>query len=256
MSREHEPLPLDPEKLEKLMRDRFERPLPKRFYKAVTVMETDGEFGIALDGRALRTPLKAPLKLSLRKLAEAIAQEWESQLEVINPARMPLTKLANTTIDRVSPERPRILAEIHGFAAADLLFYRAEAPEGLVALENRHWNPVLEWAAGLGARFVTVQGIRHQSQPEAALAAFARHLESFPDAALCAIHNLSSLTGSALLAVALASGTLGPQAVWDAAHVDEDWQVSQWGEDAEASARRAARRREFDAIVAYLELSR
>ena len=255
MTRKHKPDLMSAEKLDELSRDKFIRPMPKRFYKEVSVTGEDPAFGIALDGRALKTPLKAPLAIPGRELAEAIAAEWNAQTEFINPALMPLTKLVNTTIDRVAPERPRIIAEITSFADADLICYRAESPAAFMELQSRHWDPVLEWAAkALKTPFHTTTAILHKAQPPAALSALGNLLESFNSHQLCAIHNLSTLTGSALLGTALGSCALTWDAAWTAAHVDEDWQISHWGEDAEAVARRAGRKREFEATANYLRM--
>lgn len=255
MTRKHKPDLLSPEKMDELSRDKFVRPLPKRFYKAVTVTGEGPDFGIALDGRSVKTPLKAPLAIPGRELADAIAAEWDAQTEFINPALMPLTKLVNTTIDRVAPERARIIAEITGFADADLICYRAESPAAFTDLQARHWDPVLEWAANtLKTPFQTTTAILHKAQPPEAMAALAALLETFNSHQLCAIHNLSTLTGSALLGTAVGAGALTPEAAWTAAHVDEDWQISHWGEDHEAVARREGRKREFHATANYLRM--
>jgi chaperone required for assembly of F1-ATPase len=253
MTRKHKPDLMSPEKLDELSRDKFIRPMPKRFYKDVAVTGEAPAFGIALDGRALKTPLKAPLAIPARPLAQAVAAEWNAQTEFLNPALMLLTKLVNTAIDRVALERPRIIAEITAFADADLICYRAESPAAFMELQTRHWDPVLDWAEKtLKTPFHTTTAILHKSQPADALAAFSAHLDAFNSHQLCAIHNLSTLTGSALLGAALGAGAITAEAAWTAAHVDEDWQISHWGEDAEAVARRAGRKREFEATVNYL----
>ena len=254
MTRDHEPEALSPEKLEKLMRDRFERPLPKRFYKQVSVEGEAPEFTIALDGRKVKTPMKSGLIVPNFALAEAIAAEWEAQAEVINPALMPLTKLANTAIDRVAPDRDRIIAEILEFAGSDLTCYRAETPRELCDLQAQHWDPILAWAISLGAHFTPTTGLLHKPQNQADLDAFKAHLSAQNAHILCAIHNLSSLTGSALLAAGLATKAISAEAAWQAAHVDEDWQISHWGEDAEAKRVRNLKMRDFEGTLFYLRL--
>ena len=255
MTRKHKPDLMSAEKLDELSRDKFIRPMPKRFYKEVAVTGEASAFGIALDGRAVKTPLKAHLAIPSRELAEAIAAEWNGQTEFINPALMLLTKLVNTAIDRVAPERPRIIGEITSFADADLICYRAESPAAFMELQSCHWNPVLEWAEkALKTPFHTTTAILHKTQPRQALAALGSLLESFNSHQLCAIHNLSTLTGSALLGTAVGAGAITPDAAWTAAHVDEDWQISHWGEDSEAVARRAGRKREFEATANYLRM--
>jgi len=226
----------------------------KRFYKTATVTEDNG---IALDGRPVRTPLKQALQLPTRALAEAIAREWEGQGDTIDPSTMILTKLANTAIDRVAEDRQRIADEIVKFAGADQVSYRAHEPDGLVARQAEHWNPVLDWAmAQLDAPFVATTGIVHHQQPAEALGAFARHVEKLDPWSLTALHNLATITGSALIAAMVEEGALDREAAWRAGFVDEDWETELWGKDEEAMQRRAALRREFDACVDFLELAR
>lgn len=231
------------------------QPAQKRFYKAVGITGESGGFGIALDGRTVRTPARAPLIVPSRGLAEAIAGEWEAQGEHIVPASMVLTKLANTAIDRVAGRDQAVAADIVAFAGCDLLCYRADAPERLAARQGGAWDPVLTWAARrLGSHFVCVMGIVHHPQPKPALDALARELEPQSPLRLAALHTITTLTGSAILALALMDGAIPPDEAWAAAHVDEDWQIEQWGADEEAESRRAARRAEFDCAVRLLEL--
>jgi len=237
---------------ERLSHDRVERPLAKRFYKAVAVGE---DHSILLDGRTVKTPMKVKLLLPTAKLADAVAAEWRAQDKVINPALMPLTKLANTAIDRVGAERAHVAGEVLGFAANDLVCYRAAEPAGLLALQTLHWSPVLDWArAALNAAFITTAGITHVAQPPAALRSIERHVSTLDDFALTAVHNAMTLTGSALLALMLHARAIGAEAAWTAAHVDEDFQISRWGEDFEARARRGYRKGEFEATAQFLVL--
>jgi chaperone required for assembly of F1-ATPase len=239
---------------ERLSRDRIHRPLPKRFYKSVAVTD---RFAIALDGRKVKTPLKAPLVLPTRALAEAVAAEWEAQIDVINPHALPLTKLANTAIDRAIPEKSKIAAEILEFAGNDLVCYRAESPAGLVQRQIINWDPIISWAkADLKTDFITVSTITHKCQSPAALQALEAHIEQLDPFSLVAVHNLTTLTGSALLATMLAMGKIPTEAAWRAANIDEDWQIETWGEDAEAMARRTERLNEFSASVKFLNLAR
>lgn len=231
------------------------RPLPKRFYKAASVSPSGGSFRILLDDRPVRTPKKAALALPTRALAEAIAAEWAAQGERIDPATMPLTKLANTVLDGVVGREGDLRADIGKYASSDLVCYRAGEPEGLIALQAQHWDPVLDWArTALGARFILAQGLMPVSQSQKALNAISAVISDLDPYRLAALHVMTTLTGSALIALAVLKGQLSPEAAWDAAHVDEDWQISQWGEDAEATARRARRRAELEAAFRLLSL--
>jgi len=226
----------------------------RRFYKDVTVTD---DFAIALDGRLVKTPLKQPLRLPNRAAADLVAQEWAAQGETIDPPAMIFTKLANTAIDRVAGERHRIIAEILDYAGSDLVCYRAEAPESLVQRQSARWTPVIDWArTALDAPFETRPGLVHRAQPPAALAAVERALASLNPFELAAFFTIMTLTGSALLALMLAHGAIEPDAAWVAAHIDEDFQIENWGEDSEAAARRAARHAEYLACCRFLELAR
>jgi chaperone required for assembly of F1-ATPase len=232
-------------------------PLPKRFYKDVTVAPAEGGFAILLDGKPVRTPRKVPLRVPTRALADAIAAEWAAQKERVNPASMPLSKLAITAIDGVASHMADVAAEIVKFAGSDLLCYRAEAPEALRVLQAAAWDPMLRWAEGeLGVRLATAKGVMPVKQRQASLARVAAAVAPFDAMALTSLHVLTTLTGSAILALAHGAGRISAEAAWAAAHVDEDWQASQWGVDVEAAERRARRWAEMQAASRFLELLR
>lgn len=245
--------PLDPMEAAR----RNARPnLRKRFYERAGVGETAGEGGypVLLDDRPVRTPARRLLVAPSRALAQAIADEWNAQQDVIDPARMPLTRLANAVIDAVVDKREPVADEIAKYLGSDLLLYRADTPEGLVAKETEMWDPVLSWARDeLGARFIQVQGVMHAAQPDEAIAA-ARAAIPADAWRLGAVSSITTLTGSALLALALAHRVIDVARAWAAAHVDEDWQMAQWGEDALALERRAFRYGEMQAACAVLAL--
>jgi chaperone required for assembly of F1-ATPase len=231
--------------------------LPKRFYSEVATREDGGGAALLLDGKPVRTPGKAPFVVPNAALAEAIAEEWRGQGERIDPETMPLTKLANSIIDGVAGNEASVIDDILSYAGSDLLCYRAEGPQGLIAAQAKHWDPLLAWAEReLNAPLRQVAGVVHVQQPASSLAAIERRLGAFGAFELAALHVMTQLTGSALLPLAVALGKLTPEQAWAAAHVDEDWQISQWGEDAEAAARRAHRKRDFDAAAKMLELAR
>lgn len=221
----------------------MKNPLPKRFYKEVGIGEDAGRLTIELDGRRVKTPAKRQLSLPTRAAAELVASEWRHQVDVIDPATMPITRLVNSALDGVENELDAVTDDIVKYAGTDLLCYRADSPQSLVEAQAGKWDPVLYWAAEtFGARFILAQGIIHQQQPASAIAAYAGALRRYRDPlALGALHTITTLTGSALLALALAEGRLTAEEAWTAAHADEDWNIAQWGSDAEAEARRAHR---------------
>ncbi len=242
--------PLDPtETARRAIRPR----LRKRFYKRTHTSEGgEGHVAIFLDGSPLLTPSHRALAVPTRALAQAIAAEWEAQAEWIEPARMPLTRLANAVIDAVSEKPQPVADEVAKYLGTDLLFYRAEAPAGLIEKQAQAWDPVLAWVRdAFNARFVLAQGVIHVPQPREAIAATRAAIPGEPWR-LAAVASITTLTGSGLLALAVAQGALDADAAWIAAHVDEDWQISQWGRDELAMERRAFRFAEFQAAVAVL----
>ena len=230
-------------------------PLRKRFYAQAEIgPESEGGFPVLLDGKPVRTPLRRLLAAPTPALAQALAAEWNVQEKEIDPARMPLTRLVNAVIDAVADAREAVAQEVANYLGTDLVCYRAEAPAELVARQADAWDPVLGWAhEAFGARFVTVQGVMHAAQPNEAIAAAAAAIPADPWR-LGAVSSVTTLTGSALLALALATGARDVEAVWSAAHVDEDWQMAQWGRDEVALARRAFRFTEMQAAATVLAL--
>jgi chaperone required for assembly of F1-ATPase len=226
-------------------------PLPKRFYKAVSVEAGEGGFVVRLDGKTARTPARAPIMLPTEAAARLVAEEFDAQQETIDPVAMPTMRLVNTAIDGVSREMDAVLEDVLRFASTDLVCYRAEAPERLVQRQNEAWDGVLDWAQSLlGARLNLAEGVIHVEQPRESIAVLGLHLRQRAEPfRLAAIHLMTSISGSALLALAVEAGQRDAETAWLAAHVDEDWQIEHWGQDSEAMARRAQRKRDFMAAV-------
>ncbi len=235
------------------------RPLPKRFYKEATF--SPGKDGITyqllLDGRPAKTPQKRALAVPRPAFAEAIAAEWNAQRDLIDPATMPLTTLTCTTIDAVAEKAAEVAAEIVKYAGSDLLCYRVAAPHGLVERQQRHWDPILAWAnQALDARFTLTTGLMPITQPPEVKAAIDAALHNSDPFALASTHVLTTILGSALLAIAVLKQYLAFDAAWSAAHVDEDWQISQWGADHDAEVRRAKRHAEAAAAAQIIGFMR
>jgi len=246
----------------RISKEALDRPKPRRFYKQAGVQELppDAEGGatlyqVVLDGRPVRTPKKSPLAVPYRALAEAIAEEWGAQGEFIEPSTMPLTRFANSILDGVIGREPEVRADILKYAGSDLLCYRAEGPASLVQRQAAAWDRVLAWAReAFNARLVLTAGVMPVAQPEHALVGIAAALEELDAYRLTSIHVMTTLTGSALLALAHSHGALTVDEAWAAAHIDEDWQIEQWGEDYEAAQRRQYRWSEMQAASRLLEL--
>jgi len=229
----------------------MKKPLPKRFYKDVTISSSADGHAIALDGKVVKTPARHALSLPTEALARLVAAEWAAQTEVIDPATMPVTRLVNTAIDGVTVESGAVFDEIVRFSGTDLLCYRADQPARLVERQSERWNPLIEWAAReIGARFILAEGVMHQEQPQEAIAAFAAALRKYDTPMeLASLNTITTLTGSAILTLAFAAGRLPLADVWSLAHLDEDWTIEHWGSDEEAEQRRAERFKEFQAAT-------
>ncbi len=228
--------------------------LRKRLYDKAASVATAGGHAVRLDGKPVRTPAGGVLAAPSAALGEALAAEWDAQPDAIDPAKMPLTRLANAIIDGVAERPAPVAAEVEKYLASDLVCYRAGTPRGLSERQARHWNPILDWAReALNADFALGEGVVHVAQPQATLAAARAAIPSDPWR-LGAVHAATTLTGSALIALALANGRLTVDEAWQAAHVDEDWNMEQWGRDELALSRRAMRLAEMQAAVRVLEL--
>lgn len=227
----------------------------KRFYESAEVQDLEDAFGVALDGRAVRTPGGSDLRLPSRPLAEAVAAEWHAQDETVRPATMAMMQLACTAIDRVMPHRNDIVGQTAAYGATDLLCYRAETPDELVARQARVWQPLLDWAAeALAAPLDVGAGVIHVEQPEASLAALRAALEAMDDWRLTGVAQLTQVLGSLVLALALAEGRLDWQRAFEASVLDETFQAERWGEDREARQRLQATRHETRAAATFLAL--
>ena len=207
----------------------------RRFYKEVSVA---ADRSITLDGKPILTPAKARLVAPTQSLAEAIAQEWLAQGDVVLPASMPLTRLANTAIDRTEPLRKSIIAELAGFAAHDLLCYRATEPDDLIARQQAAWDPLLDWVhETFGARLLTTHGVGHVQQDAHAVSALTHALETQDAWTLTGLHAATTITSSFVLALALSEGRLSAAEAFATARIDENFQAEKWGLDAEAETR-------------------
>lgn len=220
----------------------------KRFYAEASVAEAEGSFRVLLDGRPAKTPGRRDVALPTSAAAGLLTREWNGQGDIIRPGDMPAVRLVNTVIDGVAATIPEVRAEIVRFAGSDLLCYRADAPRDLVDRQQAAWDPVLAWYRDqLHARFVLVEGIVHVTQSDMALIAVDRAITAGIGQGakapfrLGALHVMTTLTGSALLAVAVLAGEIDAAEAWRKAHVDEDFQISRWGEDEEAAERRQHR---------------
>lgn len=227
----------------------------KRFWTDVSVAAADGGYGIALDGKPVRTPGRLPLVVPSAPLAEAIADEWRSVEGEIRPQAMPLTGLANAAIERIAPDRPAFAAGLSRYAESDLLCYRAVDPAPLVERQQAAWDPLLAWARGrYDVHFGTVAGVMPRPQPPTTLARLHDAVTARTAFELAALAPIVTVTGSLVLALAQLEGAIDPDAAWSAARIDDDWQAEMWGRDELAERTTAAHRADFDAGVRMLKL--
>jgi chaperone required for assembly of F1-ATPase len=229
----------------------------KRFYRETAVEAGDDGYRVLLDGKPMRTPAKAVLVLPTRALAEAIAAEWRAVPEKaeINATHLPLTRLATTGLDRVATQRERVIEDTAKYAGSDLLCYRASDPASLVERQHRTWQPLLDWAAErYGAQLLVAQGMTFVAQPADALARLREAVAAHDDFALSGLYNLTHISGSLVIALAVAEGHLPADKAFAAAQLDELYQIERWGEDPIATQRHDSIKRDIDAGGRFLAL--
>lgn len=258
-------LPSSGEKIDpvEMARRDLKKSLPKRFYKEAGVAAEGEGFALVLDGRPALTPARNRLAVPSQALAQAMAAEWEAQAEFIEPSSMPVTRIVNSALDGVASQMEAVGAEVSKYAESDMLCYRAGTPQNLVAEQAAAWDPVLAWVREAhGARFILAEGVMYVAQPEPAVTAVRQAIDKVvgeDNAAalrLSALHTVTTLTGSALLGLAVAQGHLSSAEAWRIAHVDEDFQMRTWGQDSEAQARRAQRWTQMEAAGLMLQFLR
>ena len=229
---------------------------PKRFWKSAVAEVCDGGFTVKLDGRPVRTPAKAPLTLPTLAMAEAVAREWDVQQEAVDPRTMPVTRGANAAIDKVRTQRSEVVALLAEYGDSDLLCYRAAGPDGLIQRQMQAWDPMLDWAAeALGARLFVGEGVMHVAQKSEALAKLTAEVDAFDDFALAGVHDLISLSGSLVLALAVTRDAIAVEDAWRLSRIDEHWQIEQWGEDEEAAAAELIKKTAFIDAARFYQLS-
>ncbi len=235
------------------IKDSWTRTFPKRFYKVAEVCAESEGYSVKLDGRTLKTPHGFALNVHHRQIAEDIAGEFAAQEDEILPGSMPTTRLINSALDTVREEPQKIAEEVASYAGSDLLCYRAVTPVELANRQAAHWDGILGWAKeALGADFEVVSGIVHQQQPASSLQQVQTAVSELDVFSLAAVHLLTTMTGSVVVALAISRQAIEPDTAWNAAHVDEDWQIEHWGHDSEAQQRRRHRRVEFDTACRLL----
>lgn len=228
----------------------------KRFWKEAASVERTRGFGVELDGRSVNTPNKTALVVPTIVMADAIAAEWDAQSENIDPLSMPVTRSANSALDKVAPQQAEVVAMLAEYGNSDLLCYRAAGPKELIAQQAAAWDSVLDWAADeFGERLSVGEGVMHVAQDAALLENLQAEVAAFDNFALVGVHDLVSISGSLILALAVTRGAIIASDAWTKSRIDEQWQVSQWGEDDEATANEALKREAFLHADRFYQLS-
>jgi chaperone required for assembly of F1-ATPase len=218
----------------------------RRFWDSASPVPATAGFGIALDGRSVKTPAKRPLVVPSRPLARAIADEWEAQTEVIDPNTMPLTRIANSAIDTAAPQHGEVAGIVAAYGESDLLCYRAEGPAELAARQAAGWDPLLDWAARtLDAPLKVGTGVMFLAQPEPSLRALSGRVHALDAFDLAPCHDLVALSGSLVIGLAVLAGRHPVDTLWELSRIDETWQAEQWGHDADAAEIAALRAAAF-----------
>lgn len=218
----------------------------KRFWKQAHVQRRDEGFVVLLDERKLLTPGKAELVMPTEEMAQAVAAEWDEQPKVVNPLTMPVTRSANSAIDKVASQRAEVAEMVASYGGTDMICYRAESPDGLVKRQADAWDPLLSWSENhLHAPLITAKGIVHVAQSDSSLNRLSTMVSKFTDFELTGFHDLVGLSGSLIIGFAAIHGFQSPEILWNLSRVDEQWQVDQWGEDEEATAMAGKKRDGF-----------
>ncbi|NVD45431.1 ATP12 family protein [Qipengyuania atrilutea] len=224
----------------------------KRFYKAVTVQPNEGGYAVALDGRLVKTQTGRPQVVPSAATAELLAAEWERQGETIEPKSFRHRDMADYAIDMIAQDRRRSIDKLLSYGETDTLCYRADPDEALYARQQEEWEPILSALEDrLGITMTRVSGVMHKAQGESALARLREEVEGLDDFTLAALETMASLAASLTAALGAMQDDADAGAIWDAAQLEERWQIEQWGEDAEAARRMAERREAFMAAHAF-----
>lgn len=230
---------------------------PKRFWTDVDVVEVEGALSVALDGRAIKTPAKQSFLLPTRALADAVADEWRAQTEVMDPRAMPQTRYVNSVLDGIAPRRAAVVETVAAYGGSDLLCYRAEHPDALIERQNARWDPVLDWSRSeFDAPMMLASGVMPISQPESSLKNLAQAVLAHNNFELTGLHDLVSISGSLVLGLAVSAGRLEVADALALSRLDDDWQIEQWGEDEEASKTAAIKAQEFAEAARLITLTR
>jgi chaperone required for assembly of F1-ATPase len=227
----------------------------KRFWKEVAVVGQDGGLAVELDGKPVRTPARGALLLPTEALADAVAKEWRSVGEEIDPSSMPLTGLSNAAIDRVAPERQAFAGGLARYAEADLACYRSDWPPELVERQATGWDKLLSWARRrYDVDFSTTSGLMHIPQPAATVEQLGHAIAALDSFRLAGLSPLITIGGSLVAALAVLEKAMTPEEAWQAVSIDERWQLEQWGADSEAVVALENKRRDFFAAAKFLDL--
>ena len=228
----------------------------KRFWSEVNVAPVADGFAVQLDGRPVKTPAKTPLVVPTAELAEAIAVEWRTVDEKIDPEVMPFTRSANAAIDKVSTQFIEVADMLAAYGGSDLLCYRATTPAALIDRQAQAWDPLLDWAFDtFGARLKTTSGLMPIEQDAAALSALSKPLYDATPFQLTALHDLISLSGSLVLALKVTQGNMDAKTAWTWSRIDEVWQAEQWGEDEDAEQAAQVKRLAFEHAAVFFHVA-
>jgi chaperone required for assembly of F1-ATPase len=207
----------------------------KRFWKTATSAACEGGYTILLDSRVVKTPGKQTLVVPTYDLAQAIAHEWDAQVGLIKPDQMPMTRYANSAMEKVTPQFDEVTRYLAAYGETDLLCYRAIGPEDLVLRQELAWDPLLDWCKqSLGASLIATAGVMYIQQPQISLLHLLDHVQDLTPFQISAFHDLVAISGSLVLAFAVAEGHIGPAEAFQTSRIDEHWQAEQWGQDEEA----------------------
>ncbi|MFN0025061.1 MAG: ATP12 family protein [Parvularculaceae bacterium] len=229
--------------------------LPKRLYRLAALRADADRFVVLLDGKPANTRAHRELGAASKALADAMVDEWNVQIGVIDFAAMPMSRFQLTAIDRGDADASDWRAATLAFMMSDLVCYRAASPADLAARQAAAWDPLMVWARTIGIALTAGTSAAFIDQPEAALIAASAALDAASPAELLGIKTAAEISGSAVIALALWRGAFAAERLFEASRIDEDYQAEKWGADADAESRVRLLRRDFLDAARYLSLT-
>ena len=231
----------------------------KRFWKEVRITQESGGFSIELDQRPVRLPKGTCLSVPSYALAEALAEEWRAagcgEEKSFTLADLPLTGMTGFMLECLASEREAVIQSLLAYAQSDVLCYREASYSALYRRQSEVWDPLLQQLEILlGCRFITTTGVMPITQTNEMIDIFQRALEACTQAELTVLGNVVPILGSLALGFLILKANMTAETAVDSATLDEQFQMSLWGEEAEKKRRIAMMKQDISTAIRFLTL--